>query len=98
MKSCCKRRPELRTWHLSASATKNGFFYEGSIEEQYIAKIMPVKLEMALKYSRTRTFLSDLEILFRTVLGFQSPSAAWEDAGFDSSAQSLSKFVSRNSS
>ena len=51
-------------------------FPESSIEEHYIAKILPIKLEIALKYSRTRTFLSDLEIIFRTVLGFQSPSTA----------------------
>jgi lipopolysaccharide/colanic/teichoic acid biosynthesis glycosyltransferase len=73
-------------------------FPESAIEEQYIAKILPIKLDMALKYSRTRTFLSDLEILFRTVLGFQSPSTAWEDTRFDPAAHSLSKFISRNSS
>jgi lipopolysaccharide/colanic/teichoic acid biosynthesis glycosyltransferase len=73
-------------------------FLENSIEEHYIAKILPIKLEIALKYSRTRTFLSDLEILFRTVLGFQSPSTAWERAKFDPAVQSLSKFISRNSS
>jgi lipopolysaccharide/colanic/teichoic acid biosynthesis glycosyltransferase len=73
-------------------------FLENSTEEHYIAKILPIKLEIALKYSRTRTFLSDLEILFRTVLGFQSPSTAWERAKFDPAVQSLSKFISRNSS
>jgi lipopolysaccharide/colanic/teichoic acid biosynthesis glycosyltransferase len=73
-------------------------FHEGSIEELYIAKILPIKLEMSLKYSRTRTFLSDLEILFRTVLGCQSPSTAWEDARFDPAMRSLSKSISRNSS
>ena len=73
------------------------WFHESSIEEQYITKILPIKLEMALKYSRTRTFLSDLEIIFRTVLGFQSPSTAWEDTRFDPAAPSLSKFISRNS-
>jgi len=73
-------------------------FLENSIEEQYIARILPIKLEIALKYSRTRTFLSDLEILFRTVLGFQSPSAEWEDTRFDPAVQSISKFTSRNSS
>jgi lipopolysaccharide/colanic/teichoic acid biosynthesis glycosyltransferase len=73
-------------------------FLENSIEEHYIAKILPIKLEIALRYSRTRNFLSDLDILFRTVLGFQSPSAAWVETGFDPPAQSLSKFVSRNSS
>jgi lipopolysaccharide/colanic/teichoic acid biosynthesis glycosyltransferase len=73
-------------------------FLESSVEEHYIAKILPIKLEIALKYSRTRTFLSDLEILFRTVLGFQSPSTAWEDPKFDPAVQSLSKSISRNSS
>jgi lipopolysaccharide/colanic/teichoic acid biosynthesis glycosyltransferase len=73
-------------------------FQGKSIEELYIAKILPIKLEMALKYSRTRTFLSDLEIIFRTVLGFQSPSKAWEGTRFDPSVQSLAEFLSRNSS
>jgi lipopolysaccharide/colanic/teichoic acid biosynthesis glycosyltransferase len=59
------------------------FFHKGSIEEQYITRIMPAKLKLSLKYSRSRTFLSDLEILFRTVLGFQSPSSAWGDANYD---------------
>jgi lipopolysaccharide/colanic/teichoic acid biosynthesis glycosyltransferase len=72
-------------------------FLENSIEEHYIAKILPIKLEIALKYSRTRTFFSDLEILFRTVLGFESPSTAWENARFEASAPSLSKSISRNS-
>jgi lipopolysaccharide/colanic/teichoic acid biosynthesis glycosyltransferase len=58
-------------------------FQGNSIEELYIAKILPIKLEMALKYSRSRTFLSDLEILFRTVLGFESPSPAWDHKRFD---------------
>ena len=73
------------------------FFHEGSIEEQYVTRIMPAKLKMSLKYSRTRTFLSDLDILFRTVLGFPAPSTAWEDTRFDPRAQSLSQFISRNS-
>jgi lipopolysaccharide/colanic/teichoic acid biosynthesis glycosyltransferase len=49
-------------------------FQESSYEEQYIKRILPFKLEMSLKYLRTRTFQSDLEILFRTVLGLPSPS------------------------
>jgi lipopolysaccharide/colanic/teichoic acid biosynthesis glycosyltransferase len=72
-------------------------FRENSNEEQYIAKILPFKLEMSLKYSRTRTFFSDLEILFRTVLGFQSPSAAWSNNRSDPEVQSFSEFISRNS-
>jgi dTDP-4-amino-4,6-dideoxygalactose transaminase/lipopolysaccharide/colanic/teichoic acid biosynthesis glycosyltransferase len=49
-------------------------FQDGPIEDQYLTRILPVKLELSLKYHRARTFLSDLEILFRTVLGFKSPS------------------------
>jgi len=56
-------------------------FQESSMEELYVSKILPVKLEIALHYSRTRTFLSDLEILLRTVLGLPSPSWAWEGGG-----------------
>ena len=73
-------------------------FLGNSIEELYIAKILPIKLEIALKYSRTRTFLSDLEILFRTVLGFPSPSTTWDHTKFDPEVQPLSQFISRNSS
>jgi len=72
------------------------FFHQGSIEEQYIKKIMPVKLQLALKYSRIRTFRSDLEIIFRTVLGMGAPRAAWRSAGDDPALQSLSKYFSGN--
>ena len=74
------------------------FFHPGSVEEQYISRIMPAKLKMSLKYSRSRTFLSDLEILFRTVLVIPSPATAWEGTIFDPAAQSLSKFASGNAS
>jgi lipopolysaccharide/colanic/teichoic acid biosynthesis glycosyltransferase len=73
-------------------------FHEISIEEHYIAIILPIKLAIALKYSRTRTFQSDLEILFRTVLGFRSPSNGWEQARFDPAAQLVTELISRNSS
>ena len=73
-------------------------FLENSIEEDYIAKILPIKLKLSLKYARTRTFLSDLEILSRTVLGFQSPSAAWEEIRFDPEVHTLSEIISRHSS
>jgi lipopolysaccharide/colanic/teichoic acid biosynthesis glycosyltransferase len=72
------------------------FFHEGSIEEQYIEKIMPVKLQLALRYSRTRTFRSDLEIIFRTVLGLGAPPAAWRSANGDPATQSLSEYLSEN--
>jgi peptidoglycan/LPS O-acetylase OafA/YrhL len=74
------------------------FFHPGSIEEQYVKKIMPVKLQLALKYSRSRTPRSDLEILIRTVLGLGAPSAAWKDAKIDPTSQSMTDFFSRNSS
>jgi lipopolysaccharide/colanic/teichoic acid biosynthesis glycosyltransferase len=73
------------------------FFQEGSVEEQYIKKIMPVKLQMALAYSRTRTFRSDLEIILRTALGFQPPVAETE-ARIDPAEPEPSKFASSNSS
>lgn len=73
------------------------FFHEHSNEEQYIARILPLKLEMSLKYSKTRTFLSDLEIIFRTVFGFQCPSSGWKNGKSNVTAQSLSEFNPRNS-
>jgi hypothetical protein len=45
------------------------------MEEQYVQDILPVKLELALAYSRTRTFRSDLEIILRTALGLRPPRA-----------------------
>jgi lipopolysaccharide/colanic/teichoic acid biosynthesis glycosyltransferase len=74
------------------------FFFEGSIEEQYIKRIMPVKLQLALKYARTRTFFSDLEIILRTVFGMDAPSTAWRGANIDPSVKSLSEYFSRNAS
>ena len=56
-------------------------FQKSSMEELYVSKILPVKLEIEFHYSKKRTFLFDLEILFRTVLGFPAPSWAWEAGG-----------------
>ncbi|HEV2522300.1 MAG TPA: DegT/DnrJ/EryC1/StrS family aminotransferase [Candidatus Acidoferrales bacterium] len=72
-------------------------FREGPIERQYIENILPAKLEISLKYSRTRTFLSDLGILFRTVLGLKSPSNDSEEIVSGVALNSLFKFSSRNS-
>ena len=74
------------------------FFYQGSIEEQYVKRIMPIKLEMSLKYLRTRTFLSDLDIIVRTVLGLSCPSNAWENTSFDPAKHSFPEFISGKSS
>ena len=69
---------------------------ESSNEEQYVAKILPIKLEMSLNYSRNRTFLCDLEIIIRTVLCLPSPTFAWRNGGSHPAAQALSKFNSGN--
>jgi lipopolysaccharide/colanic/teichoic acid biosynthesis glycosyltransferase len=74
------------------------FFLKDSFEKQYVARILPIKLEMSLKYSRTRTFFSDLEILFRTVLCLPCPRTAWEGTRFDPAGQSRPNFISRDSS
>jgi dTDP-4-amino-4,6-dideoxygalactose transaminase/lipopolysaccharide/colanic/teichoic acid biosynthesis glycosyltransferase len=50
-------------------------FHAGPLEKQYVSQILPRKLKLSLKYSRARTFFSDLGILFRTVLGLKSPAA-----------------------
>jgi len=50
-------------------------FQAGPLEEQYVAQILPRKLKLSLKYSQARTFLSDLEILIRTIFGLKSPAA-----------------------
>ncbi len=72
-------------------------FQPGSIEEQYITRIMPAKSKISLDYSRSRTFLSDLAIVFRTVLGLPSPSKAREEPAYTPAVHPISKFVSRNS-
>ena len=37
------------------------------IERQYVEKILPAKLKLSMDYRKSRTFLSDLKVLFRTV-------------------------------
>jgi len=74
------------------------FFQAGSIEEQYVKKIMPAKLQMALEYSRTRTFRSDVEIIIRTVFGFQPPFTKHSDSRVASLVPSLPTLASRKSS
>lgn len=40
------------------------------MEEQYVQQILPDKLALSLAYQQQRSFVSDLEILFRTLFGF----------------------------
>ena len=49
-------------------------FGPGPIEQQYLEQILPEKLRLALEYRMRRTFLSDIGIICRTVLGFKSPA------------------------
>lgn len=44
----------------------------GHIEQQYIQRILPAKLQLSLAYQRQRSFRSDLGILFRTVFAIVS--------------------------
>jgi lipopolysaccharide/colanic/teichoic acid biosynthesis glycosyltransferase len=44
-------------------------FDDSDIEEQYLDHILPQKLKLSLDYWRSRTFVSDVNILIGTVLG-----------------------------
>jgi lipopolysaccharide/colanic/teichoic acid biosynthesis glycosyltransferase len=44
-------------------------FQTGPLEAQYVAEILPRKLDISIKYRSARTFLSDLDIILRTVSG-----------------------------
>ena len=52
------------------------------VEEQYLSKILPHKLDLSLEYARRRSFYSDFGILFRTVLAlFEAPRASRQFQG-----------------
>jgi lipopolysaccharide/colanic/teichoic acid biosynthesis glycosyltransferase len=91
-------RPGITDLATLSFRNEERFFQTGSIEEQYIKKIMPLKLQMALEYSRTRTFFSDLDIILRTALGLQPPSAKGGDARVASAMSALPNLASRKSS
>ena len=44
-------------------------FSNEDLEKQYVADILPRKLELSIGYQRTRSFVSDLKVLIRTVIG-----------------------------
>jgi len=44
----------------------------GNLEAHYLSQILPQKLRLSIEYSRRRTFLSDLKIIFQTVAGMHS--------------------------
>ena len=68
-------RPGITDLATLAFRSEEKMFQAGSLEKQYISQILPRKLQLSLKYSQCRTFLSDLGILVRTVLGIKSPAA-----------------------
>jgi len=67
-------RPGITDLATLAFRHEEQIFRAGSLEKQYVSQILPQKLQLSLKYFQTRTFLSDLGILFRTVLGSKSPT------------------------
>lgn len=75
---------------------EESLFHVECIEELYITKILPFKLQIALNYSRTRTFLSDLGILFRTVLGMGLSPTVRQGEKFHAGAPAPSEFTDAN--
>lgn len=73
------------------------FFREGSIEAQYVERILPRKLQLALEYERSRNFLSDLEILFRTVLSLAPRSTKSSTEARHRAFPALQKVVTKDS-
>lgn len=43
-------------------------FAGAEMERQYLSEILPQKLELSLEYQRSRTFISDIHILLKTVV------------------------------
>ena len=62
-------RPGITDLATLAFRHEEKLFHGGSVEKQYVSRILPWKLKLSLKYSQGRTFLSDLGILVRTVFG-----------------------------
>lgn len=44
-------------------------FSKEDLEKQYVANILPRKLHLSLGYQQTRSFVSDVKVLIRTVIG-----------------------------
>ena len=66
-------RPGITDIASLAFRNEEEMFQPGPLEKQYVSRILPRKLKLSLKYFQARTFLTDLGILVRTVLGFKSP-------------------------
>jgi lipopolysaccharide/colanic/teichoic acid biosynthesis glycosyltransferase len=59
-------RPGLTDPATLAYRDEEQMFGEGDVEEQYVSRILPGKLELSLEHAKHRTLLSDLSIIFRT--------------------------------
>jgi dTDP-4-amino-4,6-dideoxygalactose transaminase/lipopolysaccharide/colanic/teichoic acid biosynthesis glycosyltransferase len=68
-------RPGITDLAALVYSHEDQMFQPGPLEKQYVSKILPRKLRLSIKYRQVRTFFSDLEILFRTIVGFKSSTA-----------------------
>jgi lipopolysaccharide/colanic/teichoic acid biosynthesis glycosyltransferase len=75
---------------------EESLFHVESIEDLYVAEILPFKLKIALNYSRKRNFFSDLGIIFRTILGMGLPPAMRGDKKFHTGASAPAEFTDVN--
>ncbi len=76
-----RERPGITDPATLAYRNEEELFGEGDIDEQYATSILPHKLELSLDYSRRRTLVSDLGIIFRTLLHLPSARAARSASG-----------------
>ena len=68
-------RPGITDLATLAFRQEEKMFQAGHLEKQYVSQILPRKLQLSLRYLHARSFLSDLGILIRTVLGLKSPAS-----------------------
>ena len=69
-----QERPGITDLATLAFREEEKMFLAGQLEKQYVSQILPRKLQLSLRYLHARSFLSDLGILIRTVLGLKSPA------------------------
>ena len=68
-------RPGITDPASIAFRNEEALFQPAGMEHQYLAEILPAKLQLSVDYARRRTLRSDLEILVRTVLGSSNTEA-----------------------
>lgn len=61
-----QERPGITDPATLAYRREERIFSAGRMEEQYVAEILPAKLELSLDYQKRRSFLSDIRILLQT--------------------------------